>query len=106
VDGVREELLQILAAEGFAGRLFVYLGQLLEIDDGVPSPKHGQNILYTSAEIIDCIAQRGGGLYAVCTSSKSHNCCTGVDSCTKGSGHFRVKIYAKPLPTIFQLCPA
>jgi hypothetical protein len=38
VDGVREELLQILAAEGFAGRLFVYLGQLLGIDDGVPSP--------------------------------------------------------------------
>jgi hypothetical protein len=38
VDSVREELLQILAAEGFAGRLFVYLGQLLGIDDGVPSP--------------------------------------------------------------------
>jgi hypothetical protein len=24
--------------------------------------KHGQSILYTSAEIIDCIPQRGGGL--------------------------------------------
>jgi LmbE family N-acetylglucosaminyl deacetylase len=47
--------------------------------------KHGQSILYTSAEIIDCIPQRGGGLYAVCTSSKSHNCCTGTGRCPKRS---------------------
>ena len=40
--------------------------------------KPGQSILYTSAEIPDCIPHRGGGaLYAVCTSSKSHNCWAG-----------------------------
>ncbi len=47
--------------------------------------KHGQSILYTSAEIIACIPQRGGGLYAVCTSSKSHNGCTGTGRCPKRS---------------------
>lgn len=37
------------------------------------------NILYTRAEITDCMPHRSGGaLYAVCTSSKSHNCCTGM----------------------------
>src|SRR5262249_48408515 len=39
--------------------------------------KPGQRILSTSAEIPDCIPPRGGSvLYAVRTSSKSHNCCT------------------------------
>jgi uncharacterized protein len=33
-----EELLQILAAEGLAGRLTVHLGQIVGVDDGAPSP--------------------------------------------------------------------
>lgn len=33
-----EELLQILAAEGLAGKLTVHLGQIVGVDDGVPSP--------------------------------------------------------------------
>jgi len=33
-----EELLEILAANGLAGKLFVYLGQLVAVDDGVAAP--------------------------------------------------------------------
>src|SRR5712691_10062651 len=56
----------------------IAIGHVL-VDGGAHKP--GQNILYTSAEIPDCIPHRGGGsLYAVCTSSKSHNCCTGTGS--------------------------
>jgi uncharacterized protein len=33
-----EELLQILAENGLSGRLQVYLGQLVAVDDGVPAP--------------------------------------------------------------------
>ena len=33
-----EELLQILADAGLSGRLMVYLGQLVGVDDGVPAP--------------------------------------------------------------------
>ena len=33
-----EELLSILASEGLAGRVEVYLGQIVNVDDGVPSP--------------------------------------------------------------------
>ncbi len=33
-----EQLLQILEAEGFAGKLSVYPGQIVNIDDGAPSP--------------------------------------------------------------------
>lgn len=33
-----EELLQILALEGFDGRLHVYPGQIIAMDDGAPSP--------------------------------------------------------------------
>lgn len=36
--GRAEELLQILAAEGFAGKLTVYPGQLVGVDDGAPAP--------------------------------------------------------------------
>ena len=36
--GRAEELLQILAAEGLAGRLNVHLGQIVGVDDGMPSP--------------------------------------------------------------------
>ena len=36
--GHTEELLQILASEGFVGKLSVYLGHLVGVDDGVPAP--------------------------------------------------------------------
>jgi uncharacterized protein len=36
--GRAEELLQILAAEGLSGRLTVNIGQIIGVDDGVPSP--------------------------------------------------------------------
>jgi uncharacterized protein len=36
--GSAEELLQLLAAEGLSGKLRVYLGQLIEINDGSPAP--------------------------------------------------------------------
>ncbi|MEZ5141018.1 MAG: SPASM domain-containing protein [Acidimicrobiales bacterium] len=46
-----EALLEILAAEGLAGRLTVYLGQIVGIDDGTPSPSstYGSRC-YTNAE--------------------------------------------------------
>ena len=41
--------------------------------------KPGQRILSTSAEITDCMRHRDGcALYAIRTSSKSHNCCMGL----------------------------
>lgn len=54
-----------------------------DLDELLFYHKHGQSLLYTSVEIIDCIPQRGGGLYAVCTSSKSHHCCPGTGRCPK-----------------------
>jgi hypothetical protein len=42
-----ERVAYLLAADKYSGPL---------------ASKHGQSILYTSAEIIDCIPQRGGGL--------------------------------------------
>jgi uncharacterized protein len=36
-----EELFQILAGEGFAGKVTVYPGQLVGVDDGAPSPSAG-----------------------------------------------------------------
>jgi uncharacterized protein len=62
-----EELLQILAAEGLAGRLGVGIGQLVGVDDGAPSPSASYaprcfgNAAFARAEReFDALARRYG----------------------------------------------
>jgi len=47
-----EDLLEILAAEGLGGRLRVYLGQVVAVDDGVPAPsaRYGPGPFLTNRE--------------------------------------------------------
>jgi uncharacterized protein len=47
-----DELLRILAAEGLGGRLTVYLGQVVAVDDGVPAPsaRYGPGPCLTNRE--------------------------------------------------------
>jgi uncharacterized protein len=49
--GRAEELLQILAANGLSGRVVVYLGQLVAVDDGSPAPSSSyQSTCFTRPE--------------------------------------------------------